>query len=108
VFAFASALVGSIGPIMAPFFLAAGLVKSAYIGTEAAASVVMQVAKIVAYGFAAILAPSMAAIGLLMVPAMLAGSWLGKRIVDRMPERLFIAVIEVVLVVAGLVFLLGG
>jgi uncharacterized protein len=108
VFAFASALVGSIGPIMAPFFLAAGLVKSAYIGTEAAASVVMQVAKLVAYGIAAILTPFMGALGLLMVPAMLAGSWIGKRIVDRMSERIFIAVIEVVLVVTGLVFLIGG
>ncbi|RPH35594.1 MAG: sulfite exporter TauE/SafE family protein [Chloroflexi bacterium] len=108
VFAFASALVGSIGPIMAPFFLAAGLVKSAYIGTEAAASVVMQVAKLVAYGIAAILTPFMGALGLLMVPTMLAGSWIGKRIVDRMSERIFIAVIEVVLVVTGLIFLIGG
>ncbi len=108
VFAFASALVGSIGPIMAPFFLAAGLVKSAYIGTEAAASVVMQVAKLVAYGIAAILTPFMGALGLLMVPAMLTGTWIGKRIVDRMSERIFIAVIEVVLVVTGVVFLIGG
>ena len=108
VFAFASALVGSIGPIMAPFFLAAGLVKSAYIGTEAAASVVMQVAKLVAYGIAAILTPFMGALGLLMVPAMLTGTWIGKRIVDRMSERIFIAVIEVVLVATGVVFLIGG
>ena len=108
VFAFASALVGSIGPIMAPFFLAAGLVKSAYIGTEAAASVVMQLAKLVAYGIAAILTPFMGALGLLMVPSMLAGTWIGKRIVDRMSERLFISIIEVVLVVTGVVFLIGG
>ena len=103
-----SALVGSIGPIMAPFFLAAGLVKSAYIGTEAAASVVMQLAKLVAYGIAAILTPFMGALGLVMVPAMLAGSWIGKRVVDRMSERIFIAVIEVVLVVTGVVFVIGG
>lgn len=108
IFAFASALVGSIGPIMAPFFLAAGLVKSAYIGTEAAASVVMQLAKLVAYGIAAILTPFMGALGLVMVPAMLAGSWIGKRIVDRMSERIFIAVIEIVLVVTGVVFVIGG
>jgi hypothetical protein len=28
--------------------------------------------------------------------------------VDRLPERVFVAIIEVVLVVAGLVFLVGG
>ena len=108
VFAFASALVGSVGPLMAPFFLAAGLVKSAYIGTEAAATVVMHVAKLVAYGAAALLTAATLGIGLVMAPAMIAGSWIGKRIVDRMPERIFVAVIEVVLAVAGFAFLIGG
>jgi uncharacterized membrane protein YfcA len=108
VFAFASALIGSVGPVMAPFFLAAGLVRGAYIGTEAAASVVMQAAKLVAYGLSALLTPLTVGVGVLVAPAMVAGSWLGKRIVDRMPERVFVAVIEVVLVVAGLVFLIGG
>jgi uncharacterized membrane protein YfcA len=107
-FAFASALVGSVGPIMAPFFLAAGLVKSAYIGTEAAATVVMHVAKLVAYGTAALLTAATVGIGLVMAPAMIVGSVIGKRIVDRLPERVFVAIIEVVLVVAGLVFLIGG
>jgi hypothetical protein len=107
-FAFASALVGSIGPLMAPFFLAAGLVKSAYIGTEAAATVVMHLAKLVAYGTAALLTAATVGIGLLMAPAMIVGSLVGKRIVDRLPERVFVAIIEVVLVVAGLVFLVGG
>jgi uncharacterized membrane protein YfcA len=39
---------------------------------------------------------------------MIAGSFIGKRIVDRLPERAFVAVIDGVLVVAGLIFLLGG
>jgi uncharacterized membrane protein YfcA len=107
-FAFASALVGSIGPLMAPFFLAAGLVKSAYIGTEAAATVVMHVAKLVAYGTAALLTAATVGIGLVMAPAMIVGSLIGKRIVDRLPERVFVAIIEVVLVLAGLAFVIGG
>jgi hypothetical protein len=108
VFAFASALVGSVGPIMAPFFLAAGLVKSAYIGTEAAATVVMHLAKLVAYGTAALLTAATVAVGLVMAPAMIAGSWIGKRIVDRLPEQIFVAVIEVVLIVTGVAFLIFG
>jgi hypothetical protein len=39
---------------------------------------------------------------------MIAGSWTGKRIVDRLPERAFVTLIEVVLVGTGLVFLIGG
>jgi hypothetical protein len=108
IFAFASALVGSVGPLMAPFFLAAGLVKSSYIGTEAAATVVMHVAKLVAYGSAALLTASTVGIGLVMAPVMIAGSVIGKRIVDRLPERVFVAIIEAVLIVAGLIFLVGG
>ncbi|MET9818170.1 MULTISPECIES: hypothetical protein [unclassified Streptomyces] len=33
---FGSALVGSVGPMVAPFFLARGLVRGAYIGTKPA------------------------------------------------------------------------
>ncbi|MGH2484023.1 MAG: sulfite exporter TauE/SafE family protein, partial [Candidatus Limnocylindria bacterium] len=94
--------------LMAPFFLAAGLVKSAYIGTEAAATVVMHVAKLVAYGTAALLTAATVGIGLAMASAMIVGSLIGKRIVDRLPERIFVALIEVVLVLAGIVFLIGG
>ena len=50
-----SALVGSVGPLTAPFFLARGLVKEAYIGTEATSAVVLHAAKLVAYGVGALL-----------------------------------------------------
>jgi uncharacterized membrane protein YfcA len=108
VFAFASALVGSIGPVMAPFFLQAGLVKGAYIGTEAAASVVMQVTKLVAYGIAALLSALTLGVGVLLTPVMFAGAWIGKRIVDRLPERVFVTIVEVALVVTGVAFLVFG
>jgi uncharacterized membrane protein YfcA len=108
VFAFASALVGSIGPVMAPFFLQAGLVKGAYIGTEAAASVVMQVAKLVAYSLAALLSSLTVGVGLVLTPVMFTGAWIGKRIVDRLPERVFVTIDEVALFVTGLAFLVFG
>jgi uncharacterized membrane protein YfcA len=105
---FLSALLGSVGPIMAPFFLSYGLVKSAYIGTEALATVVMHVTKLVAYQQAAVLSGFAVLVGLAMGPLMITGSYLGKRIVDRLPERIFVAIIEVVLVLAGMLFLLRG
>ncbi len=108
VFAFLSALVGSVGPLMAPFFLAYGLVKGAYIGTEALATVVMHVAKLAAYGGAAILTLRGVLAGLALGPLMIGGSWVGKRIVDRLPERVFVLLIELTLVVAGVLFLIRG
>lgn len=107
-FSFLSALLGSVGPLMAPFFLAYGLVKGAYIGTEALATVVMHVTKLVAYGSSSLLTTRNLAIGLALGPIMVVGSFAGKRIVDRLPERAFVVIIEGVLVVAGLGFLLGG
>jgi uncharacterized membrane protein YfcA len=105
---FGSALVGSIGPMMAPFFLARGLVRGAYIGTEAAAAVVMHVTKLVVFGVAAVLTLRSGLIGLALAPAATVGAWMGKRIVDRLPVAVFIAVVEAGLVAAGLLLLIRG
>ena len=93
---------------MAPFFLAYGLVKGAYIGTEALSTVVMHIVKLIAYRQAAVLTLSDALIGLGLGPVMILGSFLGKRILDRLPEKVFVAIIEGVLIVAGLLFLDRG
>lgn len=103
-----SALLGSVGPIMAPFFLAYGLMKGAYIGTEALSTVVMHVFKLIAYGQTAVLTASDVWTGLALGPVMVGGSFLGKRIVDRVPEKAFVWIIEAVLVLAGVVFLVFG
>ena len=105
---FLSALLGSVGPLMAPFFLAYGLVKGAYIGTEALSTVVMHVTKLVAYRHAAILPLHAVIIGLLLGPLMVLGSFIGKRIVDRLPEKVFIWIIEATLIAAGVLFLWKG
>lgn len=105
---FLSALLGSVGPIMAPFFLAFGLVKGAYIGTEAFSTVVMHVTKLLAYRSAAVLPGASVGAGLALGPPMVAGSWLGKRIVDRLPERAFVLLIEATMTLAGLLFLIRG
>lgn len=105
---FLSALLGSVGPLMAPFFLAYGLVKGAYIGTEALATVVMHVTKLIAYRQAAVLSASAVLAGLAIGPIMILGSYTGKRIVDRISERAFVALIELMMVAAGLLFLVRG
>jgi len=105
---FVSALLGSVGPLMAPFFLAYGLVKGAYIGTEALATVVMHVTKLIAYRQAAVLSAAALVTGAAIGPVMILGSYTGKRIVDRIPERVFVLIIEVTMVAAGLLFLVRG
>ncbi len=105
---FGSALVGSVGPMVAPFFLSRGLRKGAYIGTEAAAAVVMHVTKLVVFGAAAVLTASSAAIGLGLAPAATAGAWVGKKTVDRLPAHVFLLVVEIGLIVSGLLLTVTG
>lgn len=105
---FLSALLGSVGPIMAPFFLSFGLVKGAYISTEALSTVVMHVAKLIAYRQTSVLTGPDILAGLAVGPIMVAGTYVGKRIVDRLPERVFVLLIEAVLIASGLLFLIRG
>ncbi|MDR5729222.1 MAG: sulfite exporter TauE/SafE family protein [Terriglobia bacterium] len=105
---FLSALLGSVGPLMAPFFLAYGLVKGAYIGTEALSTVVMHITKLIAYRDAAILPMHSVLVGLMLGPIMVLGSFVGKRILDRLHEKVFVWIIEATLVTAGLLFIVKG
>lgn len=108
VFAFLSALLGSVGPLMAPFFLTYGLVKGAYIGTEALATVTMHVVKIAVYSGYALMGWDTVVLGLTIGSVLIVGSYLGKKILDRMPARFFPPLIETVLVIAGAQFLILG
>ena len=108
VFSFLSALLGSVGPIMLPFFLAYGLVKGALIGTEALATVVMHVTKLFAYRSTTILTTHSITVGLALGSIMILGSFVGKKILDRLPERIFVLLIEATLIIAGFGFLVRG
>lgn len=105
VFSFLSAITGSVGPFIVPFFLSYGLVKSAFIGTEALCTVLMHVAKIAIYGRTNLLPPRSALLGLALGPLMILGSWTGKKIVERIPERAFVVLVEITLILAGLNFI---
>jgi uncharacterized protein len=103
-----SALVGSVGPLTAPFFLARGLVKDAYIGTEATAAVVLHAAKLVAYGVGALLTVRVVGLGLLLAPPTMLGAVVGRHLVHRISDRAFVLVVEVGLVVSGVLLLVGA
>jgi uncharacterized protein len=105
---FLSALLGTVGPLMAPFFLAYGLIKGAYIGTEALASLLMHVVKLIVYGGTSLLSVGSVEIGLLLSLGLIVGSYIGTRIVHRVSERVFVFLVEATLVIAGLQFLIGG
>ncbi|MEU9743649.1 sulfite exporter TauE/SafE family protein [Micromonospora chersina] len=102
-----SALLGSVGPLTAPFFLAYGLTRAAYVGTEAAAALTLHLAKTAGYAGAGLLGRQVLLLGAALTPATLAGAWVGRRIVGRISDRTFVALVEAGLVAAALLFLAG-
>ena len=105
---FLSALLGSVGPLAAPFFLSYGLVGGAYIGTEALTAVVMHVVKLGVYRGYALVGGSSIAVGLSVGAVMILGSYLGKRLLERVPPHVFPWLIEAVLIVSGVQLLVFG
>ncbi len=102
-----SALLGSVGPLTAPFFLAYGLARAAYIGTEAGSALVMHVAKLGAYGAGLLLTSQVLLYGVVLTPATLAGAWVGRKIVGRISDVVFVLLVEIGLIVAGVLLLIG-
>jgi uncharacterized membrane protein YfcA len=105
VFGFLSSLVGSVGPVMTPFFLGYGLRKGAYLATDALCTVGTYVSRGIVFRRHELLTSHTVAVGLYIGVVMIAGAWAGRRLVDRMTERTFLRIIEALLIVFGLHFL---
>jgi uncharacterized protein len=97
-----SALVVTTGPLNTPFFLAYGLRRRSYIGTEAVCALAMHLARGAALARYALLTSEAVTVGLVLGGTMFAGAWLGRGLLDRMSDHVFLVIIEVMLVVMGL------
>ncbi|MBI4082657.1 MAG: sulfite exporter TauE/SafE family protein [Candidatus Lambdaproteobacteria bacterium] len=106
IFGLLGGMVQGIGPLIAPFFLAFGLIRGAYIATDSITSVAMSLVKLTVFGSNGLLTARVLTMALILTPSVVAGAYLGKRFVDRLPERVFVAIIEVTLLIAGVGFLL--
>ena len=101
-----SALVVTTGPVVTPFFLAYGLRRGAFIATEAMCAGAMHVTRGLVFARYRMISGEILIIGLVLGATMFAGAWIGRRMLDRMSDRAFLAIIEVLLVGMGLQMLL--
>jgi len=106
VFGLLSSTVVAIGAALTPFYLAYGLRRGAYIATEAVCAFSMHVTRGAVLARYRLLTGDVVAIGLVLGAVMFAGSWIGRRLLERMSDRVFLALIEALLVIMGLQFLL--
>lgn len=103
---FLSALMGGVGPVSSPFFLAYGLTKEAFVGTEALCAVGMHLVKSVAYNRLNILNTPELLAGLTFGGVMSLGSYVAKKILERMSRRLFLILVEILLIGIGIYMLI--
>ena len=99
---FLSALMGGVGPVSSPFFLAYGLTKEAFVGTEALCAVGMHLVKSIAYNRLNILNGSELMAGFSFGLVMALGSYVAKKILERLSRQTFLVLVEVLLCVIGL------
>jgi uncharacterized protein len=105
---YATGIVVSTGPINTPFFLAYGLVKGAFIGTEALGSLTMYAAKAVTFRSFGALPNETIVQGLIIGSSLMAGSVVAKRFVLHLPPERFYLMMEAVLLFSGITMLVAA
>ena len=99
---FLSALMGGVGPVSSPFFLAYGLTKEAFVGTEALCAVGMHLVKSITYNRLHILNARELIAGLSFGGVMTLGSYVARKVLEKLSRQKFLMLVEILLVVVGL------
>ncbi len=103
-----SGLVGSAGPLGAAIFLTLNLPPVAYIASEATTAIGMHAVKSVVYGSELRLSASFWPMALALGGAMVLGTWVSKRVIERMPVEWFRRFVGLLLVVIALQMIITG
>jgi uncharacterized membrane protein YfcA len=102
---FVTGLVVSTGPLNTPFFLMHGLVKGAYLATEAMSSIGVYFAKAATFRTFGALPMSVVVQGMIVGSTLLAGAFIAKRYVRQLDPERFRYLMDAVMLGAGLIML---
>lgn len=86
---FCTMLVGATGPLVAALLARTGLVKQPLVATHAACMVIQHGMKILAFGTLGFAYAEWAPLIAAMIASGVAGTWVGTRTLDKMPESTF-------------------
>lgn len=103
---FFSGLAGSAGPLSAAAFLSLNLAPGAYLASEACAALGIHLLKVAVYRAAIPLPANDLGLAAILSVIMIAGTLVGKRLVNRVPRHYFRTVVLVLLVAIGLKMLI--
>lgn len=99
---FLSSLFGGAGPFGASFFLAYGLRRGAFVGTMASGMTIINVVKIGIYGSFALVDTTALLLALSLGFVMVAGAYVGGAITNRVSDKAFVYIVEIVIVAAAI------
>jgi uncharacterized protein len=102
---FLTGIVVSTGPISVPVFLTYGLVKGAFLATEAASSLAVFISKTATFQVFGALPSEIIAKGLVTGSSVMAGAFIAKPFVLRLDATVFRFVMDVLLLISGSIML---
>lgn len=103
-----SGLAGSAGPVGAAFFLGLNLPAAAYLASEAFTALAMHLVKTVVYNRYALIGSAELRYGLFIGIAMIAGSYAGKKLAEKLSREKFTLFVEVLLIASGIQLIWTG
>ena len=105
IYAFLSGLIGSLGPVLNPFYLNYGLVKERMIATKSAHVVVVHIAKIFTYATLGVLTKSYLWYGLVIGITAIPANWLGQKVLKNISDEQFRQFVIALVTISGLLIL---
>jgi uncharacterized membrane protein YfcA len=101
-------IVANTGPINTPFFLAHGLVRGGFVGTEALSSLSMYSSKVVAFRTFGALPVEMIVNGLIVGTSLMVGAYLAKKFMLRISGDAFRGLMDGLLLVTGAAMIISA
>lgn len=101
-------IVANTGPINTPFFLAHGLVRGGFVGTEALGSLTMYSSKVAAFRTFGALPTELIVNGIIVGSSLMVGAYLAKRFMRRISQDLFRGLMDGLLLVTGGAMMAGA
>ena len=105
---FLAAVVGVPAPFTSLFYIAYGLKPREYMATFSMSMLLIQIPKLAVYSTGELLTPLVAVLGLSIGVIAIGGSWFGARALRRIPEKVFVIGINVMVAAFGVLFLVTG
>jgi uncharacterized membrane protein YfcA len=102
---FLTGLVLSTGPLSVPAFTAYGLLKGAFISTEAASSLMLYITKVLTFGEFGAMPPPIFIKGLLVGSSLMAGTFIGKVVMIKLSDQAFQHLLDGLLLCSGIALL---